>query len=535
MSEINLPNYFRTEGERYLQALVHEKDGTPNGARDCRKVLYPGKNEYCPDQGRDRPREEPSRFKHVSLLMDADPDEWRIRSVAVSRNKDSGQEYGGNRVHALVDGKIDGIGFTLPTQLFNIEIGPDPRPDVIEWMGRPVDPVIRMLEPNPGSIKYYGVVFAPYHFSRKPKPFTQELKDFGKPGIASLGLAVPKYRTVAKDLVGLFEEPVDRLVKGLKVESVSVPDYMETSATLAVQASYEALRVLPTDIRKTIGAVLIGTESPDHKVKGPGTIIQEMLGLPKMDNITLTSEFACVPAWMNLVNAYALIHAGWCDSVLIVGADVAAGAPGHALDLDTGAMGGAMVVSRYNHILTSLDSPSCSAVKAITSATSDESDFQNDHKYPDRNIGAYSLKPFEKLQTDAVIGTLGKLGMKPSDFKVVAPHTPNGNSPYKLMKALGFSDPELLYVLDMVKNLGNTYSAAVIGNLRRGVELMKPGDRALVSAYGSTAGAVAAGFQATELLPKFLEAVVPTTEILNYKVPVSYAQRLFRKDMVIMD
>lgn len=540
MSQINLSNYFRTKDTRYLKALIHHKEGP----RSCNRLLYPGKIEYCPREGRDRKGEPQSSFEMVNLLMDSELEEWKIRSVAVSRKQESEQEYGGNRVYCIIDGKIKGIGFSIPTQLFNIEIGPEYQDDLVELEGKPVDPVIRMLEQNPGSIKYYGVAFAPYPFSRKPKPFTNKLIDFRTPGIASIGIAVPKYRCIAEELVKPFRKSPEYLTNGLKIDSVTVPDYMETSGTLGIHAAYEALRVLPKEIRETNGAVLVGTESPDHKVKGIGTIIQEMMDLGKavpnthghirIDNIALTSEFACVPAWMCLPLAYSAIMYGWCDTVVIIGSDVAAGAPGHPLDLDTGAMGGAIVVSRYNHILTALDNAEYNAAQAITTATSDESDFQNDQEYPDRLIGAYSLKPFNQLQTIAVNETLRKLNLTPDQIKVVAPHTPNGNSPYKLMRGLGFAEKPLQYVLEMVKNVGNTYSAAVIGNLYRGVELMEPGDIALAIAYGSTAGAVAAGFRATKLLPQFLESVVPTQEILNYRENVTYADRLFRKKMVIM-
>ncbi len=537
---INLPNYYRTEQTRYLKALIHLKEGE----RSCKKVLFPGKMEYCPVQGRDRPGETPSEFRRVNLLMDANPESWKIESAGVSRSPISGQEDGGNRIHAVVRGEIEGIPFKIPTQLFNVDID-GTHFDVTSLIDQKVDPVIRLLDMNPGSIKYYGVVFAPYSFERKPKPFTEELIDFKTPGIASIGLAVPKYRCKAEELVRTFGKSTVHLTKGLKVESVSVPDYMETTGTLAVQAAYEAMRVLPKKMRETVGAIYIGTESPDHKVKGQGTVIQEMLGVGRkaahdssitLDCPTTTSEFACVPTWMHLRDAYANILAGVYDTAILVGSDIASGAPGHPLDLDTGAMGGAIVVSRYNHILTALSNENYTPAGAVSISTSDESDFQNDHKYPDRLIGAYSLKPFQKLQSDAIQRTLQKLDLEPSDFSAIAPHTPNGNSPYRLMRALGFDHGPLAYTLEMVKHLGNTYTAAVIGNLRRAVELMQPGDLVLISGYGSTAGAVAAGFEATDLLPRFLETVVPTDSLIKGSEvvsPVTYAQRLFRKDMVI--
>ena len=537
--KINLPNYARTNDTRYWKAHIHWKEGE----RACEKVLYPGKIEYCPVQGRDREGEPPSRFEKVSLLLDADPEAWKIDVASVNRKQELGEEEGGNRVDCIIKGNIKGIDFTIDTQLFNVDIGPGYY-NVAELYEKPVDPVIRVLDPNPKSIKYYGVCVAQFPYSRKPKPFTDKLIDFGKPGIASIGITIPKYRCKAEELVKPFKKDPDYLIKGLGVESVSVPDYKETSGTLGIQAAYEVLRVLPPEIRKTVGAVFVGTESPDHKVKGIGTIIQDILGLGeeapgtngrvKLDCTSITGEFACVPAWMYLKDAYSRIIAGDCKSVLIVGTDVAAGAPGHALDWDTGAMGSAILVSTYNHILTPLYNDDFNPVQAISTATSDEADFQNDDRYPDRLIGAYSLEPFRELQTIACKRTLEKLGLTAKDFKVVAPHTPNWTSSYRLMTELGFDEKNTRYVLDMVKYIGNCYSAAVTGNLRRGIELMKPGDKSFVSAYGSTAGAVAAGFEATYLLPKFLEAVVPTQELLFKDTEYApYITRAFRKDMII--
>ena len=109
-SRINLPNYFRTLDVRYLKALIHLKEGE----RACHSVLYPGKIEYCPVQGRDRKGEPPSKFERVNLLLDADPGAWILDSLGCNGEPPSRESYGGIRTTCLVSGRIKGINFRIP-------------------------------------------------------------------------------------------------------------------------------------------------------------------------------------------------------------------------------------------------------------------------------------------------------------------------------------------------------------------------------------------------------------------------------------
>ena len=71
----------------------------------------------------------------------------------------------------------------------------------------------------------------------------------------------------------------------------------------------------------------------------------------KKDIICYDAEFACIAAGMQIKNVIALIKTGEIDTALIIGADVSQGSPGDPLDLDTGAGGVCLVISKYNVIL----------------------------------------------------------------------------------------------------------------------------------------------------------------------------------------
>ena len=70
-------------------------------------------------------------------------------------------------------------------------------------------------------------------------------------GIVGYGTCVPKYRIRAEEIARVWGEEGDRIKKGLGIFEKSVPDVDEDSATLAIEASKNAIQfagITPDDI-----------------------------------------------------------------------------------------------------------------------------------------------------------------------------------------------------------------------------------------------------------------------------------------------
>jgi hydroxymethylglutaryl-CoA synthase len=366
-------------------------------------------------------------------------------------------------------------------------------------------------------------------------PFTEELIDFGEPGIASIGVAIPKTRCTADVLAEAYDLQTNYITKGLKVQEVSVPFWDQDSSTLGLDSVYDALTKLPKDIIPTIGAVLVGSESPSQEVKNLGTTTTSFFGLNEEQLIALGSEFACVPQWMAIDIAYALIRSGRCETVITVGADVAQGAPGDALDLDTGAMASCIVVSKYNHILELVKGQN-ERVHWLKTLVRDHADFLRVGKYPVHG-GAFTGEPaYFDAQLNTCNRTISDTKLAPEDINFFIAHYPNGNFPRKLGQRLGFKKEQYEPCMYAGDYLGNGYTASVGVSLGYVVNdgVLKEGETIIVSSFGSTLGAAAVIFRGTKLLPKYQKVSIPVKAKMDDKMYVTAYRRALNKRMVML-
>ena len=80
-----------------------------------------------------------------------------------------------------------------------------------------------------------------------------------------------------------------------------------------------------------------------------------------------------------------------------------------------------------------------------------------------------------------------KLDLKQEDFKYVVFHQPNGKFPRKVAEMLGFSKDQYLPGI-LVDRVGNLYSGSSLLGLARVLDIAEPGDRILLTSFGSGAG-----------------------------------------------
>ena len=99
---------------------------------------------------------------------------------------------------------------------------------------------------------------------------------------------------------------------------------------------------------------------------------------------------------------------------------------------------------------------------------------------------------------------------------------PNGKFPREACKALGFEEKLLLPGL-VVERIGNTYSGSSPLGLSAVLDIAKPGERILMTSFGSGAGADAFSFMVTDRIEERRGKAMKTADYISRKTYVDYA------------
>jgi hydroxymethylglutaryl-CoA synthase len=137
------------------------------------------------------------------------------------------------------------------------------------------------------------------------------------------------------------------------------------------------------------------------------------------------------------------------------------------------------------------------------SYTSDTPDFwRREGEYYPRHGARFTGEPaYFKHVLAASRGLMDKAGLKPKDFRYVIFHMPNGKFPFQAGKTLGFTK-EQIETGWVVNTMGNTYSGSSPTGLAAVLDVADPGDRILITSFGSGAGSDSFALRATKLLPE---------------------------------
>jgi hydroxymethylglutaryl-CoA synthase len=311
-------------------------------------------------------------------------------------------------------------------------------------------------------------------------------------GIVSYGTYIPKYRIKVEEIAKIWGEDAEVIKNGLGVEQKSVPGLDEDTATIAVECAREAVwraKINPKDI----GAVFVGSESHPYAVKPTGTIVAEALNVGN-DFFCADLEFACKAGTTAMQICYAMVKAGLIKYGLAIGADTSQSRPGDALEFTAGAGGACFVIGK----------DAIAELEGTYSFSSDTPDFwrREGQPYPSHG-GRFTGQPaYFRHIIMATKGLLEKLGLKPSDFAYAVFHQPNAKFPVRVAKMLGFSGEQIKQGL-VVPYIGNTYSGSSMIGLASVLDVAKPGDRILVTSFGSGAGSDAFSFIVTDKIEDF--------------------------------
>ncbi len=307
-------------------------------------------------------------------------------------------------------------------------------------------------------------------------------------GIVSYGTYIPKYRIKLADIARSHKKNGDEITKALQVYEKAVASLDEDTATLAVEASRQALlngNIDPKDIH----AITVGSESHPYVVKPTATIVGELLGVSN-NYFAADLEFACKAATAGMQFVWGLVETEKARNGLIIGSDVAQAKPGDILEYTASHAAGAFILGKKNVIAEIVD---------FVSYTSNTPDFwrRDGQQYPSHG-GRFTGEPayfHHVLGASKVL--LEKVKMDASDFAHAVFHMPNGKFPKIAAKRLGFSKEQVATGF-IVDRIGNPYSASSLVGLSAVLDIAKPEEYIFLCSYGSGAGSDAFVFKTTK-------------------------------------
>lgn len=308
-------------------------------------------------------------------------------------------------------------------------------------------------------------------------------------GIIAYGVYIPQPRIKVEEIARVWGHNADQYKSGLMVEEKSVPSLDEDTVTLSVEAARNALKQIPNIAPSEIEALYVGSESHPYAVKPSATIVAEAINAtPILTAADL--EFACKAGTAGIQACLGLVKAGYIQYGMAIGADTAQSKPSDPLEY-TAAAGAAAYIIGQKHILAE--------VEGMYSITQDVPDFwrREGSEYP-RHGGRFTGVPgYFNQVVNCTQGIMQRLGTKPNDYDYVVFHQPNGKFPLRAARVLGFTEEQVLSGL-VVQRIGNTYSGSSLIGLAAVLDQAKPGDRILLTSYGSGAGSDSFSFIVTD-------------------------------------
>jgi len=443
----------------------------------CGKVYFPPKS-FCDNEGRASKMSQVDYFYKRGVFF----------TGSVVNSPTNRFEHLGSYISGVVD--FPGESFRLPGRITDF-VPPSEGVDLSKFIGRGVLPRFRRLyaDGESGLIYYSSLNFSfeddYYPYQEYPAlDSAEEPGEKGKSGIVGYGVYVPKFR-IKNEGGGV-----------LGVRERTVPYADEDTTTFAVEAGKRALIHAAIDGRH-VRKCFAGSESGPYAVKPLMATVSQVLELGEKyeDGFFsggIDSQFACKAATDLFVDAAALVDYPVFNGeyVMVIGTDNSQAAPGDALDYTVGAGAAAFIFGR-KEVIATLD--------YYVPYTSDTPDFyrRKGEKYP-RHGGRFTGEPsYFKHVVTAMKTALRETKLSPSDISYVVSHSPNGSYPARAAMDAGFdrkqTEPGLV-----VTQIGNLYSGSSPAGLAAVLDIARPGERILMTSYGSGSGSESYLFTVTE-------------------------------------
>jgi hydroxymethylglutaryl-CoA synthase len=293
-----------------------------------------------------------------------------------------------------------------------------------------------------------------------------------------------------------------------------VPGVDEDVITMSIEAARNALARAAIPASK-LRAVWVGSESHPYAVKPTSTIVAESIGVSPSTQAA-DWEFACKAGTEALVAAMGFVGSKMADYALAIGMDTAQGRPGDALEYTAGAGGAAYIIGPAEESLA--------GIEAAYSYLTDTPDFWRRayQKYPEHGQRFTGEPAYFEHITQSASALMKAMGTQPSDYKYAVFHQPNTKFPQRVAGMLGFSKEQITTGL-LVPVIGNTYAGAAMIGLTAVLDIAEPGDRILVSSFGSGAGSDTFDIFVTEAILERRDRAPKTQDYINRRTEIDYA------------
>ncbi len=340
-------------------------------------------------------------------------------------------------------------------------------------------------------------------------------------GIVGYGAYVPRYRLPAREVARVWAGGKG----GLPIQAKSAPGPDEDVVTMALEAVRNALRRAGVNTNE-IRAVWIGSESHPYAVKPTGTIVAEAIGAtPHVQAADM--EFACKAGTEAIVMAMGLVGSGMGRYAIAGGVDTAQGKPGDALEYTAAAGGAAFVIGPAEE--------SVAVINAACSFVTDTPDFwrREYQKYPEHGQRFTGEPAYFRHITSAARTLMEALGVTAKDYNWAVFHQPNTKFPQKAAKLLGFTLEQIKPGL-LAPEIGNTYAGAALLGLTAVLDVAQPGDRILLTSFGSGAGSDSFDITVTEHLPERRAKAPATQTYIARRTEIDYATYARYRGKIVM-
>lgn len=337
------------------------------------------------------------------------------------------------------------------------------------------------------------------------------LKPNAPVGIVGYGVYIPRYRLPAAEVARIWKGDDEG---GLPVIEKAVPGLDEDTISISIEASRNAVKrakINPTDLR----AVWVGSESHPYAVKPSSTIVAEAIGCSP--HIQAGDwEFACKAGTEAMVAAIGMVGSGMARYTLAIGADTAQGRPGDALEYTAAAGGAAYILGPAEESLA--------VINATFSYVTDTPDFwrRPQQSYPEHGQRFTGDPAYFKHITESAKHMMAEMGTKPQDYQYVVFHQPNTKFPQRVGAQLGFSKEQIKTGL-LCPLIGNTYAGAAVVGLTAVLDEAQPGDRILVTSFGSGAGSDSFDITVTESILERRDLATKTAAYIARRTEIDYA------------
>ncbi|MFW6040838.1 MAG: hydroxymethylglutaryl-CoA synthase [Thermoplasmatota archaeon] len=349
------------------------------------------------------------------------------------------------------------------------------------------------------------------------------MKTKEKVGIRAYAGYVPRYRITPKEIGKVWGKDGEMMGRGLRINSKSVPSPDEDVITISSEAAGWALKRAKIT-GEDIDAIYVGSESHPYAVKPTATVVGARIGATPLMTAA-DYEFACKAGTAAFQTCMGLVSSGMISNGMAIGADTSQGAPGDALEYSAAAGGAAYIISNKELL---------AEINYTTSFTTDTPDFwrREGQRYPAHG-GRFTGKPaYFKHITKCTNQLLEEAGTEPGDYDFAVFHQPNGKFPVKVAKKLGFKDEQIEPGL-LVPRIGNTYSGAVPLGLAATLDESEPGDRIMVTSYGSGAGSDSFDITVTDKIEAIrdgdaplIKEIIADEEFISYAVYAKYRGKI---------